>query len=79
MHKNPKQKKVNSKAKTNKIELLSKEMNMNHEIVFFQDVDYNNSSLYMRMMLKSKNKIKRYKEIELKVKELSIKSYEKKY
>ena len=53
-------------------------MNMNHEIVFFQDVDYNNSSLYMRMMLKSKNKIKRYKEIELKVKELSIKSYEKK-
>ena len=54
-------------------------MNMNHEIVFFQDVDYNNSSLYMRMMLKSKNKIKKYKEIELKVKELSIKSYEKKY
>ena len=53
-------------------------MNMNHEIVFFQDVDYNNSSLYMRMMLKSNNKIKKYKEIELKVKELSIKSYEKK-
>lgn len=53
-------------------------MNMNHEIVFFQDVDYNHSSLYIRMMLKSKNKIKRYKEIELKVKDLSIKTYEKK-
>ena len=51
---------------------------MNHEIVFFQDVDYNNSSLYIRMMLKSKNKIKRYKEVELKVKELTIKAYEKK-
>ena len=77
-HKNPKQKKVNSKAKTNKIELLSKEMNMNHEIVFFQDIDYNNSSLFIRMMLKSQKKIKRYKEVELKVKELSIKTYEKK-
>ena len=53
-------------------------MNLNHEIIIFQDIDYNNSNLYLRMMLKGKNKIKKYKEIELKIKELSIKKYEKK-
>ena len=65
-------------AKTNKIELLSKEMNLNHEIIIFNDIDYRNSILCMRMMLKSENKIKKYKFVELKLNELSIKNKEKK-
>jgi len=71
-------KKEIAKASTNKIELLSREMNLNHEIIIFQDIDYNNSILKMRMMLKGGKIIKKYKEIELKINELSIKSKEKK-
>ena len=66
-------------AKTNKIELLSKEMNLNHEIIYFQDIDnINNTILYMRMMLKNENIIKKYKIQELKLKELSLQNKEKK-
>ena len=81
-HKNPTKMKNNSnevgKTKTNKIELLSKEMNLNHEIIIFHDIDYNNSIICMRMMLKGDNIIKKYKELEIKINEFSIKTKEKK-
>ena len=78
-HKNIATKRMSNIAKTNKIELLSKEMNLNHEIIYFQDIDnINNTILYMRMMLKNENIIKKYKIQELKLKELSLQNKEKK-
>ena len=53
-------------------------MNLNHEIIIFPDIDFNNSILCMRMMLKGDNIIKKYKEIEIKLNEFSIKAKEKK-
>ena len=53
-------------------------MNLNHEIINFQDIDYNNSILCMRMMLKSDTVIKRYKIYELKIKDLPIQNKGKK-
>ena len=53
-------------------------MNLNHEIINFQDIDYNNSIICIRMMLKSDTIIKRYKIFELKIKELPIQNKGKK-
>ena len=53
-------------------------MNLNHEVIIFQDIDYNNSILQMRMMLKGETIIKKYKELELKLNELTLNNKEKK-
>ena len=53
-------------------------MNLNHEIINFQDIEYNNSILCMRMMLKSDTVIKKYKIFELKIKDLPIQNKGKK-
>ena len=53
-------------------------MSLNRQIIIFPDIDYNNSNIYIRMMLRGDKIIKKYKEYELKVKELSIKNKEKK-
>ena len=53
-------------------------MNLNHEIVYFQDIDIKNSILCMRMMLKSENLIKKYKIREMKLNELLLKTKQKK-
>ena len=65
-------------AKTNKIDLLAKEMNLNHEIIIFQEVDINSSKIKMRMMLRGDKIIKKYKFIELNLKTLSKNIKEKK-
>ena len=66
------------RTKTNKVDLLSKEMNLNHEIITFKDVDISTSKIYMRMMLKGGKKIKKYKQINLKLNDLSLNIKEKK-
>ena len=53
-------------------------MNLNHEIIYFQDIDIKNSILCMRMMLKSENLIKKYKIREMKLNELLLKTKQKK-
>ena len=64
--------------KTKKINLLAYEMNLDHEIIFFQDIDLSSSKIYMRMMLRGEKKIKKYKNICLNFKELKKNIKEKK-
>ena len=66
------------KTKTNKIDLLSKEMNLNHEIITFKDVDISSSKIYIRMMLRGEKIIKKYKKINLDLNELCKNIKEKK-
>ena len=49
------------KTKTNKIDLLSKEMNLNHEIITFKDVDISSSKIYIKMMLRGERSLKNIK------------------
>ena len=65
-------------AKSNKIDLLSKEMNLNHEILMFKDVDINTSKINMRMMLRGEKIIKKYKFINFNLNELNKNIKEKK-
>jgi len=53
-------------------------MNLNHEIITFKDVDIPTSKIYMRMMLRGEKNIKRYKQVNLNLTELSINIKEKK-
>ena len=53
-------------------------MTFNNQIIIFPYIDYNNSNLYIRMMLKGEKIIKKYQEYELKIKELSLNINEKK-
>ena len=53
-------------------------MNLNHEIITFQDVDINSSKIKMRMMLRGGKIIKKYKFIELNLKTLNQNIKEKK-
>ena len=53
-------------------------MNLNHEIITFKDIDISTSKIYMRMMLRAGKKIKKYKQINLKLNELSLNIKEKK-
>ena len=65
-------------TKTNKQKLLSEEMDLKHQIIIIHDIDYNNSYLYMRMVLRGDTIMKKYKEFKLKISELSIENKEKK-
>ena len=53
-------------------------MNLNHEIITFQDVDINTSKIKMRMMLRGGKIIKKYKFVELNLKTLNKNIKEKK-
>ena len=46
-------------------------MNLNHEIIIFQDIDINFSKINMRMMLRGEKTIKKYKSINLNLNELN--------
>ena len=77
-YKDSKNKKGIDTAKSNKIDLLSKEMNLNHEILMFKDVDINTSKINMRMMLRGEKIIKKYKFINFNLNELNKNIKEKK-
>ena len=46
-------------------------MNLNHEIIIFQDIDINTSKINMRMMLRGEKTIKKYKSINFNLNELN--------
>ena len=46
-------------------------MNLNHEIIIFQDIDINTSKIKMRMMLRGEKTIKKYKSINFNLNELN--------
>ena len=46
-------------------------MNLNHEIIIFQDIDINTSKINMRMMLRGEKTIKKYKGINFNLNELN--------
>ena len=57
-------------AKSCKRELLSKNMDLNKELIKFSDIDIKTSNIKMRMMLKGKKIIKKYKFITFNIKTL---------
>ena len=53
-------------------------MNLNHEIITFNDIDIISSKILIRMLLKGDKIIKRYKLVNLNLSELCINIKEKK-
>ena len=59
-------------TKSNKIKMISKNIDLNHEIIFFKEINYENGFLYFTILLSLNKKSKRFKQTKIKISKLNL-------